>query len=164
MKEFQLCGLGNAIVDIFLEVSEDEFKQLGFERGTMRLVDLNEQRILLQRHRHEEPKLVSGGSVAGGWKWSKIRCASFGVTFGTAASSATEVSRTRRAEPRVLRRLVRIEGPTPGIESSTDWIVRRVRSFLWYVIANRCASSRIRCSVWSAGDVGSRTSGCRLSA
>ena len=64
MKEFQLCGLGNAIVDIFLEVSEDEFNQLGFERGTMRLVDLNEQKILLQRHRHEEPKLVSGGSVA----------------------------------------------------------------------------------------------------
>src|SRR6266403_666023 len=64
MKEFQLCGLGNALVDIFLEISEAEFKQLGFERGTMRLVDLNEQKILLQRHRHEEPKLVSGGSVA----------------------------------------------------------------------------------------------------
>lgn len=63
-KEFQLCGLGNAIVDIFLEVSDDEFKQLGFERGTMRLVDLNEQKLLLQRHQHEEPKLVSGGSVA----------------------------------------------------------------------------------------------------
>ena len=64
MKEFQLCGLGNAIVDIFLEVSNDEFKQLGFERGTMRLVDLSEQKLLLQRHQHEEPKLVSGGSVA----------------------------------------------------------------------------------------------------
>ena len=63
-KEFQLCGLGNAIVDIFLEVSEDEFKQLGFQRGGMTLVDLNEQKLLLQRHRHEEPKLVSGGSVA----------------------------------------------------------------------------------------------------
>lgn len=64
MKEFQLCGLGNAIVDIFVEVSDDEFKQLGFERGGMTLVDLNEQRLLLQRHQHEEPKLVSGGSVA----------------------------------------------------------------------------------------------------
>ncbi|MBM3995758.1 MAG: adenosine kinase [Planctomycetes bacterium] len=63
-REFQLCGLGNAIVDIFLEVTEDEFHQLGFERGSMRLVDLNEQKLLLQRHRHEEPKLVSGGSVA----------------------------------------------------------------------------------------------------
>src|SRR5450755_2016564 len=64
MKEFQLCGLGNAIVDIFLEVSDDEFTQLGFQRGGMTLVELAEQKLLLQRHQHEEPRLVSGGSVA----------------------------------------------------------------------------------------------------
>jgi sugar/nucleoside kinase (ribokinase family) len=63
-REFQLCGLGNAIVDIFLEVTDDDFKNLGFERGTMRLVDLNEQKLLLERYRANEPKLVSGGSVA----------------------------------------------------------------------------------------------------
>ena len=34
-KEFQLCGLGNAIVDIFVEVSDQEFAALGFERGTI---------------------------------------------------------------------------------------------------------------------------------
>ena len=66
-----------------------------------------------------------------------MRWASFGVTLGTAASSATDDSRTRRAEPSVLSRLVRIVGPTPGIVSSTDWRVRFDRSFLWYVIANR---------------------------
>src|SRR5450755_3440548 len=64
MKEFQLCGLGNAIVDIFLEVADDEFKLLGFERGGMQLVDLNEQKLLLHRYQKHEPKLVSGGSVA----------------------------------------------------------------------------------------------------
>ena len=64
MKEFQLCGLGNAIVDIFLEISEAEFASLGFERGSMRLVDLAEQRALLDRYQRHEPKLVSGGSVA----------------------------------------------------------------------------------------------------
>ncbi len=63
-REFQLCGLGNAIVDIFLEVNDDEFKQLNFERGTMRLVDLNEQKLLLTRYQKQEPRLVSGGSVA----------------------------------------------------------------------------------------------------
>jgi sugar/nucleoside kinase (ribokinase family) len=63
-KEFQLCGLGNAIVDIFLEISEAEFALLNFERGAMRLVDINEQKLLLQRHQQQEPKLVSGGSVA----------------------------------------------------------------------------------------------------
>jgi sugar/nucleoside kinase (ribokinase family) len=64
MKEFQLCGLGNAIVDIFLEVSDDEFAALGFERGTMRLVDVAEQQALLERFRGRDPRLVSGGSVA----------------------------------------------------------------------------------------------------
>ena len=37
MKEFHVCGLGNAIVDIFLEFSEEEFAGLGFEKATMRL-------------------------------------------------------------------------------------------------------------------------------
>src|SRR6516162_5466076 len=64
MKEFQLCGLGNAIVDIFLEVSEAAFATLNFERGGMRLVELAEQQALLDRYQKHEPKLVSGGSVA----------------------------------------------------------------------------------------------------
>jgi sugar/nucleoside kinase (ribokinase family) len=64
MKDFQLCGLGNAIVDIFLELSDREFAALGFERGTMRLVELAEQKVLLQRFHDQEPRLVSGGSVA----------------------------------------------------------------------------------------------------
>jgi sugar/nucleoside kinase (ribokinase family) len=64
MKEFGLCGLGNAVMDIFLEVSEEEFATLGFERGTMRLVDVGEQKVLLDRYQRHEPKLASGGSVA----------------------------------------------------------------------------------------------------
>ena len=64
MKEFDVCGLGNAIVDIFVEVSDDEFAPLGFERGTMRLVDWTEQRGLLDRLHARDPRLVSGGSVA----------------------------------------------------------------------------------------------------
>jgi sugar/nucleoside kinase (ribokinase family) len=64
MREFHVCGLGNAIVDIFLEMSDAEFATLGFERGTMRLVEPAEQRQLLDRFRDREPRLVSGGSVA----------------------------------------------------------------------------------------------------
>jgi sugar/nucleoside kinase (ribokinase family) len=63
-KEFQLCGLGNAIVDIFVEVSDEEFAALGYERGTMRLVELPDQKALLKRFHEREPRLVSGGSVA----------------------------------------------------------------------------------------------------
>jgi sugar/nucleoside kinase (ribokinase family) len=63
-KDFQLCGLGNAIVDIFVVVSETDFAALGFERGTMRLVDLPQQKALMTRFQKSEPRLVSGGSVA----------------------------------------------------------------------------------------------------
>ncbi|MEO8467067.1 MAG: adenosine kinase [Gammaproteobacteria bacterium] len=64
MKKLQICGLGNAIVDIFVEVTEKDFGSLGFERGGMQLVDHGEQKGLLDRFQKREPKLVSGGSVA----------------------------------------------------------------------------------------------------
>jgi sugar/nucleoside kinase (ribokinase family) len=64
MKEFRLCGLGNALVDIFLEISEEEFATLGYERGGEQLVDLAEQKQVLERYQKHEPKLASGGSVA----------------------------------------------------------------------------------------------------
>ena len=49
MKEFQLCGLGNAVVDIFLEVSDSEFASLGFERGGM------------QQPQHDRDRAQGGG-------------------------------------------------------------------------------------------------------
>jgi sugar/nucleoside kinase (ribokinase family) len=64
MKDFHVCGLGNAIVDIFLELGDAEFAKLGFERGTMRLVEADEQKRLIDAFRDREPRLVSGGSVA----------------------------------------------------------------------------------------------------
>jgi sugar/nucleoside kinase (ribokinase family) len=59
-----LYGLGNALVDIFIELSDAEFAELGFERGSMRLVEPAEQHDLLRRFQSHEPRLVSGGSVA----------------------------------------------------------------------------------------------------
>jgi sugar/nucleoside kinase (ribokinase family) len=64
MREFQLYGLGNALVDIFIDLSDEELAPLGFEKGSMRLVRPDEQRALLGRFQHREPRLVSGGSVA----------------------------------------------------------------------------------------------------
>jgi sugar/nucleoside kinase (ribokinase family) len=64
MREFQVYGLGNALVDIFVDVSYEELAALGFERASMRLVELAEQKALLERFERREPRLVSGGSVA----------------------------------------------------------------------------------------------------
>ncbi len=64
MKEFQLYGLGNALVDIFVEVSDDDFRSLGFERGSSRLVEPAEQRALLESFGGHDVRMASGGSVA----------------------------------------------------------------------------------------------------
>src|SRR5438445_13826446 len=64
MKEFQLFGLGNALVDVFIEVSDADFASLGFERGSSRLVDPAEQKALLERFKDQDIRMVSGGSVA----------------------------------------------------------------------------------------------------
>ncbi len=73
-REFDVCGLGNCLVDILLELTGEEFAPLGFEKGTMRLVEPAEQKALLERFRDHEPRLVSGGSVAN----SVIACSQFG--------------------------------------------------------------------------------------
>src|SRR6476646_3725184 len=74
MKEFDLIGLGNSLVDILLEITDAEFAPLEFEKGTMRLVDPPEQKQLLGLFRDHEPRLVSGGSVAN----SVIACSQLG--------------------------------------------------------------------------------------
>lgn len=74
MKEFDLIGLGNSLVDILLELTDAEFTPLGFEKGTMRLTESDEQRKLLSAFGDHEPRLVSGGSVAN----SIIACSQLG--------------------------------------------------------------------------------------
>lgn len=59
-----MCGLGNALVDILVEVDDAEFAKLGFERGSMALVSPTEQQALLDRFHSRQPRLASGGSVA----------------------------------------------------------------------------------------------------
>jgi sugar/nucleoside kinase (ribokinase family) len=74
MKEFDVIGLGNSLVDILLELTDEEFADLNFEKGTMRLVESHEQKVLLDLFQDHEPKLVSGGSVAN----SIIACSQLG--------------------------------------------------------------------------------------
>jgi sugar/nucleoside kinase (ribokinase family) len=66
MKQYDVCGLGNAVVDIFLDLSDAEFNSLDFDRGTMVLVDKPTQDRLLAKFHNSahDLVLVSGGSVA----------------------------------------------------------------------------------------------------
>lgn len=63
-KKYQVCGLGNAIVDLIIELTAEEFARLGFEKGTMRLVDSKTQRSLLDEFKDHKTLMISGGSVA----------------------------------------------------------------------------------------------------
>ncbi len=61
---YDVCGVGNAIVDILVEVSNEDFDVFHFEKGSMRLVDVATQRRLLAVLKDEGAHMASGGSVA----------------------------------------------------------------------------------------------------
>ncbi len=63
-KNLQLFGIGAAIVDIQLQITEPEFTQLALTKGTMNLVDEHRQTELLRLFSHYEPRWCSGGSAA----------------------------------------------------------------------------------------------------
>src|SRR4051812_1847137 len=64
MKRFDVCGVGNAIVDVLLDLKDDEFNRLGLERGSYGMVDTDFQLSLLKQFDSRSPHLASGGSVA----------------------------------------------------------------------------------------------------
>ncbi len=64
MKTLDVTGLCNGIVDIFADVSQEVFDPFGLEKGSMRLVHVDEQHDLLRRVGAHKPVMRSGGSVA----------------------------------------------------------------------------------------------------
>jgi len=64
MKNIQLCGLGNGLVDLEITVNSQQLEELGIKKGTMTLVSEQEQQELLTKLSHTQPYRCSGGSVA----------------------------------------------------------------------------------------------------
>lgn len=64
MKDIQLLGLGNGLVDLQYELNEAEFDGLGLRKGEMRLVSDDEQAKLLKQFAGKSMNLCSGGSAA----------------------------------------------------------------------------------------------------
>ena len=63
-KKYSVSGIGNAIVDIQVEVTFDEFKSYGLEAGSMNLVDKEAFEIITGRLEGRDLKVSSGGSGA----------------------------------------------------------------------------------------------------
>lgn len=64
MKTYDVYGLGNALVDIIVKITDAEFESLNLEKASMRLVEAEEQKEVLQRFQAHNPKMASAGSVA----------------------------------------------------------------------------------------------------
>lgn len=63
-KQFDVFAIGNAIMDLQLKIDEQAIETLGLRKGTMRLVDLAQQRALLEFARARVVYHSSGGSAA----------------------------------------------------------------------------------------------------
>lgn len=64
MKKFFVCGLGNALIDIFIDLDDETFRSLDLEKGSMRLAEREEQEHYIASLASKELPRVSGGSVA----------------------------------------------------------------------------------------------------
>ncbi|MGA2298585.1 MAG: adenosine kinase [FCB group bacterium] len=63
-KDIDLCGLGNALVDLQIEISDDVIASLETNKGEMRLVDSISQKKIIESLSHLKTHKSSGGSAA----------------------------------------------------------------------------------------------------
>lgn len=64
MKHFDICGVGNGIVDLLVTVSEEDLAALQLKKGSMSLIDAAGQRKLIDALKGHECVVVGGGSIA----------------------------------------------------------------------------------------------------
>lgn len=64
MKKYHIYGIGNALVDIEIEVTDDELQKLDIEKGVMTLVDEERQAYLLEALPGQHHNRACGGSAA----------------------------------------------------------------------------------------------------
>lgn len=60
----KILGLGNALTDILLQVSEDDLRELGLPKGSMNLISMEQAEEIQQRFASVRRKMVAGGSAS----------------------------------------------------------------------------------------------------
>ena len=60
----KVLGLGNALTDILLQVSEDDVRELGLAKGSMNLIDIDQAQAIQRCFAHVRKTMVAGGSAA----------------------------------------------------------------------------------------------------
>jgi sugar/nucleoside kinase (ribokinase family) len=64
MKDIELCGLGNGLVDLQFVVSDNELLDADLLKGTMVLIDTEYRNLLMNKFSNKDYHKVSGGSAA----------------------------------------------------------------------------------------------------
>ena len=60
----KILGLGNALTDILLQVSEDDLRELGFPKGSMNLISKDQAEQIQYRFLSVRRRMVAGGSAS----------------------------------------------------------------------------------------------------
>ena len=60
----KILGLGNALTDILLQVSEDDLRELGFPKGSMNLITKDQAEQIQYRFLSVRKRMVAGGSAS----------------------------------------------------------------------------------------------------
>lgn len=62
--KYDVYGLGNPLVDVIVHVDDELHRELGLEKGTMNLVDMERQSLILDKTKSKTPLIALGGSCA----------------------------------------------------------------------------------------------------
>lgn len=60
----KVLGLGNALTDVLIQVSEDDLRELGLPKGSMNLISMEQNEQIQFRFASFRKKLVAGGSAS----------------------------------------------------------------------------------------------------
>ena len=63
MKKYDVFGIGNALVDCVILVTEKFLEENNIEKGVMTLVDDKKQKSIIEKIKNSDPFIQSGGSV-----------------------------------------------------------------------------------------------------
>ncbi|MCB0360971.1 MAG: adenosine kinase, partial [Bdellovibrionales bacterium] len=63
-KTYDVYGIGNAIIDLQLQVADADIQRFGMKKGAMQLVDTTAQKALLEHFHGQNLNQASGGSAA----------------------------------------------------------------------------------------------------
>ena len=63
-KMKKILGIGNALTDMLLQVSEDDLRELGFPKGSMNLITMEQAGQIQMRFASVRKRMVAGGSAS----------------------------------------------------------------------------------------------------